>query len=145
MSSSPTVWHNSLVKPRSNLHHKPWERNKIMFMSFHLLKTCIRNPSLLFIYLFIYFFTLPPGLPRRCQLGSTRVPRGDISFAKFAFLPSWFAKCCRLIFLVLPKLDGCQVSLLKCKRCSHKNNIIFTRISKKIILFQKFLKNTIIF
>jgi hypothetical protein len=32
------------------------ERNKIMFVSFHLLKTYIRNPSLFFLY----FFTLPP-------------------------------------------------------------------------------------
>jgi hypothetical protein len=32
------------------------ERNKIMFVSFHLLKTYIRNPSLFFIS----FFTLPP-------------------------------------------------------------------------------------
>jgi hypothetical protein len=29
-----------------------------MFISFHFLKTCIRNPSLFFIS----FFTLPPGL-----------------------------------------------------------------------------------
>jgi hypothetical protein len=32
------------------------ERNKIMFMPFHLLKTYIRNHSLFFIS----FFTLPP-------------------------------------------------------------------------------------
>jgi hypothetical protein len=32
------------------------ERNKIMYVPFHLLKTYIRNPSLFFIF----FFTLPP-------------------------------------------------------------------------------------
>jgi hypothetical protein len=37
------------------------ERNKIMLVSFHLLKTYIRNHSLFFIY----FFTLPPAGKRR--------------------------------------------------------------------------------
>jgi predicted permease len=39
------VWHNSLVKSRSNLnlHQKLWERNKIMFIPLHLLKTYIMN------------------------------------------------------------------------------------------------------
>jgi hypothetical protein len=39
-SSSPIVWHTSFAKLRSNLHQEPWERNKIMFMPFYLLKTC---------------------------------------------------------------------------------------------------------
>jgi hypothetical protein len=41
------VWHNSLVKSRSNLnlHQKLWERNKIMFIPLHLLKTYIMNPE----------------------------------------------------------------------------------------------------
>jgi hypothetical protein len=56
--SFSTVWHKSLAKPRSNLHKKPWERNKFMFILFHFLKTYIRNPSLLFMY----FSTLPPCL-----------------------------------------------------------------------------------
>jgi hypothetical protein len=34
---------------------------------------------------------------------------GEVSFAKFLFLPSWFAKLVEGIFFVLPKLDGCQV------------------------------------
>jgi hypothetical protein len=39
------------------------KRNKIMFVSFHLLKTYIRNPSLLFIS----FLTPPPRGNRRWQ------------------------------------------------------------------------------
>jgi hypothetical protein len=44
------------------------ERNKIIFIVFHLLKTYIKNPSLLFIS----FFTLPPTEKRRWQLRSAR-------------------------------------------------------------------------
>jgi hypothetical protein len=40
--------------------------------------------------------------------------RGEVSFAKFLFLPSWFAKLSEADFLVLPKLDGCQVGLPNC-------------------------------
>jgi hypothetical protein len=40
--------------------------------------------------------------------------RGEVSFAKFLFLPSWFAKLLEAIFVVLPKLDGCQVDLPNC-------------------------------
>jgi hypothetical protein len=54
-------------------------------MPFHLLETYTRNISLFFIS----FFTLPPRGKRRCQPWSAR---GEVSFAKFLFLPSWFAK-----------------------------------------------------
>jgi hypothetical protein len=37
--------------------------------------------------------------------------RGEVSFAKFLFLSSWFAKLLEANFLVLTKLDGCQIDL----------------------------------
>jgi hypothetical protein len=63
--SYPKVWHNSLVKLRSNLHQESWERHIIMFIpstleNFHL-------KPLYVIYLFIYLFTLPPKGGRRWQ------------------------------------------------------------------------------
>jgi hypothetical protein len=40
--------------------------------------------------------------------------RGDVSFAKFIFFSKFsLPNCWRLIFLVLPKLNGCQVGLSK--------------------------------
>jgi hypothetical protein len=45
--------------------------------------------------------------------------RGEVGFAKFLFLPSWFAKLLEVIFLLLPKLDGCQVDLPNSWSCSH--------------------------
>jgi hypothetical protein len=46
MSSSPTVWHNSLAKIRSNLHQESEREAKLC------LKTCIKNPSLFSISFF---------------------------------------------------------------------------------------------
>jgi hypothetical protein len=40
--------------------------------------------------------------------------RGEVSFAKFLFLPNWFAKLLEAIFLFSPKLDGCQIDLPNC-------------------------------
>jgi hypothetical protein len=61
-----------------------------MFMPFHLLKTYIRNHSLFFIS----FFHSPTY--RETTMTTTiraRIyTRGEVSFAKFLFLPSWFAK-----------------------------------------------------
>jgi hypothetical protein len=59
-SSSPIVWHNPLAKSKSNLHQEPWERNKIIFIPFHLLTTLIRNSE----KKQNYFYTLPPLLIR---------------------------------------------------------------------------------
>jgi hypothetical protein len=44
--------------------------------------------------------------------------RGEVDFAKFLFLLNWFAKLLETIFLVLSKLDGCQVDLSNCWSCS---------------------------
>jgi hypothetical protein len=84
------------------------ERNKKFFMSFHLLETYIRNPSLFFISFFH-----PPTYAR-----------GEVSFAKFLFLPSWFAKL-KAIFLVLPKSYGCQVDLPNCRSCSDSPRVVY--------------------
>jgi hypothetical protein len=43
--------------------------------------------------------------------------RGEVSFAKFLFLLSWFDKLLEVNFFVLPKLDGCQVDLTNCWSC----------------------------
>jgi hypothetical protein len=68
------------------------------------LETYIRNHSLFFISFFH-----PPTYAR-----------GEVSFAKFLFLPSWFAKL-KAIFLVLPKSYGCQVDLPSCRSCSESS------------------------
>jgi hypothetical protein len=70
------------------------ERNKIMFVLFQLLKTYIRNHSLLFIS----FFTLPPTGKHRWQVDN-HDPRAHIcvwggEFCPILFLLSWFAKLC---------------------------------------------------
>jgi hypothetical protein len=44
--------------------------------------------------------------------------RGEVSFVKFLFLTSWFAKLLEANFLVLSKLYGCQVGLPNCWSCS---------------------------
>jgi hypothetical protein len=89
------------------------ERNTILFVPFHLLKTYIRNPSLFFIS----FFTLPPRGKHRWQPRSARIyTRGEVNFAKFLFCQVDLQNCWRLIFLVLPKLDG--VDLPNCWSCS---------------------------
>jgi hypothetical protein len=105
------------------------ERNKIMFVPFHLLQIYIRNPSLFFIS----FVTLPPTEKRRWQPRyAHRYARGEVSFFKFLFLPSWFAKLLEANFswhtgrwvlpswfaklfevIVLPKLDfWCKLDLV---------------------------------
>jgi hypothetical protein len=59
------------------------------FMPFHLLETHIRNPSL-------FFISFSPSHLEGNSDGNTiraRIyARGEVSFAKFLFLPSWFAK-----------------------------------------------------
>jgi hypothetical protein len=80
-SPSPTVWYNSLVKSRSNLHQKPRDRNKYTFM---------------FLHLFCY------GTDARTYV---RAPRGGMPSCYWCqvVLPN----CWRLFFHVLPKIDGC--------------------------------------
>jgi hypothetical protein len=55
-----------------------------------LLETYIRNPHLFFIS----FFTLPPRekRPMATTIRARIYARGDVSFVKFLFLPSWFTK-----------------------------------------------------
>jgi hypothetical protein len=118
--SSPTIWHNSLAKSRSILHQ---ERNKIMFVPFHLFKTYIRNPYLFFIS----FFTLPPTEKRRWQPCSARAYRraGRWVLPSFYFSQIGSLNCWMPTFLILPKLGGCQFNLPYCWSCS--NNICSLR------------------
>jgi hypothetical protein len=93
------------------------ERNKIMLVLFHLLKTYISNLSLFFIS----FFTLIPTGKRRWQPRSTRAYMrvGSGVLSSFYFCQVGLSNCWRPIFLVLPKLDGCQVDLPNCWSCSN--------------------------
>jgi hypothetical protein len=93
------------------------ERNKIMFVSFHLLKTYIMNPFLFFIS----FFTLPLTGKRRCQPRSARayMRAGRWVSPSFYFCQVGLSNYWRPFFLVLPKLDGCQIDLSNCWSCSY--------------------------
>jgi hypothetical protein len=82
-----------------------------MFVPFHLLKN-LHQESFFILY---FFFILPPRGKHRWQ---PQYARGEVSFAKFLFLPSWFVKLLEANFFVLPKLDGCQVDLPNCWSCS---------------------------
>jgi hypothetical protein len=60
-----------------------------MFMLFHLLKTYIRNPAQFFI------FFHPPTYRERTMtttIDARIYACGEVNFAKFLFLTSWFAK-----------------------------------------------------
>jgi hypothetical protein len=61
-----------------------------MYVLFHLLKN-LHQESFSIIY---FFFTLPPrGETTKATTIRARIyARGEVSFAKFLFLPSWFAK-----------------------------------------------------
>jgi hypothetical protein len=54
------------------------------------MKTSTNDPSLFFIS----FYTLPPGLatPMPTRIGAHIFPHGEVSFAKFLFLPSCLVK-----------------------------------------------------
>jgi hypothetical protein len=105
--------------PNSDLTYiRNLERNRIMFVLFHLVKTYIRNPSLFFIS----FFTVPPTEKRRWQPRSARayMRMGRWVLPSFYFCQVSLPNYWTLIFLVLPKLDGCQVDLWNCWSCSKK-------------------------
>jgi hypothetical protein len=72
-----------------------------MFMPFHLLKTYIRNPSIFFI------FSHPPTYretPMATTIDAGIYACGEVSFAKFLFLPSWFAKLLEANFFYFAKI-----------------------------------------
>jgi hypothetical protein len=104
-SSSPTVWYNSLAKFRSNLNQKPWQKQKYVY--------AIPTLENLHQEYFSFFAT-----PMPTRMGTPIFPHGEVSFAKFLFCQVDLSNYWRSIFLVLPKLDGCQVSLPNCQRCS---------------------------
>jgi hypothetical protein len=57
-------------------------------MPFHLLETYIRNTSLFFIFSPSHLEGNADGNTIRARIYA----HGEVSFAKFLFLPSWFAK-----------------------------------------------------
>jgi hypothetical protein len=80
-----------------------------MFVSFHLLKTYIRNPSVL------YFFH-PPTYTETPIATTIRVriyARGEVSFAKFIFLPSWFVTLLEANFYCFTKIKWMPSGFVK--------------------------------
>jgi hypothetical protein len=68
MSSSPTTWHNSLAKLRSNLHQESWKKQNYIYVLFFTSWKLILG-ILLYLH---FFFTLPPGGKHRWQPLSAR-------------------------------------------------------------------------
>jgi hypothetical protein len=58
-----------------------------MFMPLHLLETYIRNHSL-----FLFSPSYLEGNADGNHDPRAHISRGEVSFAKFLFLPSWFAQ-----------------------------------------------------
>jgi hypothetical protein len=115
-SSSPTVWHNSLAKSRSNLHQESWEKQNYVGVL-----PPLENLYQESFYILYFVFTLHPqgndngNHNPRAHICAWR--HEEVSFAKFLFLPSWFVKLLENNFLILPKLDGCQIDLTNCCSC----------------------------
>jgi hypothetical protein len=84
-----------------------------MLVLFHLLKTYIRNP-------FIFISFLPSHLQGNAD--DNHNTRAHICAWGGEFCPvsifAWFAKLLEVNFLVLLKLDGCQIDLPNCWSCS---------------------------
>jgi hypothetical protein len=73
-------------------------------------------------FFILYFFFHPPTYgvtPMATTIRARIYARGEVSFAKFLFLQVVLPNCWRSIFLILPKLDGCQVDLTNCLSCSN--------------------------
>ena len=118
-SLSPTVWHNSLAKLRSNLHQEPWEKNKIIFMPSTSWK--LKSGTLL-CYLFLFS---PSHLTRNHD--ANRAPRAYLRAGGWFFpscqkLPSLLPNCWRSIFNVFAKNQRWQLDLPNCWRCSKVSN-----------------------
>jgi hypothetical protein len=94
-----------------------------MFISFHLLETYIRNPSLFINSL----FTLPPRGKHRWQPRSARAYMrvGRWVLPSFYFCQVVLPNCWSPIFLILPKLDRWQVEMPNCWSCSERNKIMY--------------------
>jgi hypothetical protein len=72
-----------------------------MYVPFHLLKN-LHQESFSILY---FFFTLPPrGKQRATTIRARIYARGEVSFAKFLFLPSWFAKLLEANFSYFAKI-----------------------------------------
>jgi hypothetical protein len=89
MSSSPIVWYNSLDKSRSNLHQESWEKQN--YVGALPPSENLHQES----FSILYFFFRPPTYretPMATTIRAHIYTRGEVSFAKFLVLPSWFAK-----------------------------------------------------
>jgi hypothetical protein len=100
-SSSAIIWHNSLVKSRSNLHQDSWEKQKFVCALPPLENLHQESFSIL------YFFFHPPTYretPMATTIRAHIYTRGEVSFAKFVFLSSWFAKLLEAKFSCFAKI-----------------------------------------
>jgi hypothetical protein len=112
-SSSPTVWHNSLAKSKSNLHQELWEKQNYI---------CALPPLenfISWILLYFLFHFSPSHLQGNDNVNHdprarTYIREGRWVLPSFDFCQVGLPNCWRLFFLVLPKLYGCQVSLPNC-------------------------------
>jgi hypothetical protein len=120
-SSSPIVWHTSLAKSRSNLHHESWEKQNFIYALPPLENLHQESFSILY-----FFFTLPPTGKRRWQPQSAHayIRVGRWVLPSFYFRQVGLPNCWRLFSLILPKLDGCQVDLPNCWSCSARANLV---------------------
>jgi hypothetical protein len=103
-SSYPIIWHNSLSKLRSNLHHESWDKQNYVYVFPPLENLYQKSFSIL------YFFTAPPTGKRRWQPRSARAYMRAERWVlpSFYFCQVGLPNCCRAIFLVWSKLDGCS-------------------------------------
>jgi hypothetical protein len=116
-SSSPTIWYNSLAKFKSKLHSGILKEIKLCVCPSAFWKL---TSGILFYSFFFFFFTLPPTGKRRWQPQSTRayMCAGRWVLPSFYFCQVCLSNSYMLFFLVLLKLDGCQVDLPNCWSCS---------------------------
>jgi hypothetical protein len=89
-----------------------------MFMSFHVLKTCIRA-------LLYYFFFHPLTCLGHVNANSDR--RTYFRVGRWVLPNLYYCQVglpnrCKTIFLVLPKLDRCQISLSNCRSLQNMKN-----------------------
>jgi hypothetical protein len=97
----PTAWHNSLAKYISNLHQESREKQNYVGALPPLENLHKESFSIL------YFFFHPPTYRETPMVTTVRAhiyARGEVSFAKFLFLLSWFAKLLEANFSCFAKI-----------------------------------------
>jgi hypothetical protein len=109
-SSSPTVWHNSLVKSIFNLHQKP-ERETKLFYALPPLENLHKEPEKQNYFLHPSTSSATEGCATDAR-AYMHAPRGGIPSCYWCQVV--LTNCWKLIFHIFPKLDGCQVKIANC-------------------------------